>query len=91
MSCGVVCGCGLNPMLLWFWRSLTAVALIQPLAWEPTYAVSADLKKQTKQNKIMPFVAMWMQLQVILPGEVSQKEKDKYHMYHLHVKSKIWH
>ena len=33
-----------------------------------------------KQNKIMPFVATWMQLEIIILGEVSQKEKDKYHM-----------
>ena len=33
-----------------------------------------------KQNKIMPFVATWMQPEVIILGEVSQKEKDKYHM-----------
>ena len=30
---------------------LAAVAVIQPLAWEPPYALSAALKSKTKQNK----------------------------------------
>ena len=37
----------------------------------------------TKKNKIMPFVATWMQLETLLLSEVSQKEKDKYHMISL--------
>ena len=28
----------------------------------------------------MPFAATWMQLEMIILSEVSQKEKDKYHM-----------
>ena len=36
-----------------------------------------------KKNKIMPFAATWMQLEVIVLSEVSQKEKDKYHMISL--------
>ena len=31
-----------------------------------------------KKNEIMPFVAAWMQLKMIILSEVSQKEKDKY-------------
>ena len=33
-----------------------------------------------RKNKIMPFAATWMQLEIIILSEVSQKEKDKYHM-----------
>ena len=29
---------------------------------------------------MMPFAAMWMDLEIIIPSKVSQKEKDKYHM-----------
>ena len=36
-----------------------------------------------KRNEIMPFTATWMQLKIIILSEVSQKEKDKYHMISL--------
>ena len=36
-----------------------------------------------KQDKIMPFVSTWMQLESFIISEVSQKEKDKYHMISL--------
>ena len=41
-----------------------------------------------KRNKIVPFAATWMQLEILILSEVSWKEKDK--IYHLYVKSKIW-
>ena len=31
-----------------------------------------------KQNEIMPFAATWMDLEIIILSEISQKEKDKY-------------
>ena len=36
-----------------------------------------------KKNKIMPFTATWMGLEIIILSGVSQKEKDKYHMISL--------
>ena len=36
-----------------------------------------------KKNEIMPLAATWMQLEIIILSEVSQKEKDKYHMISL--------
>ena len=33
-----------------------------------------------KKNEIMPFAVMWMDLDMIILNEVSQKEKDKCHM-----------
>ena len=36
-----------------------------------------------KKNKIMPFAATWMDLEIITLSEVSQKEKDKYHIISL--------
>ena len=36
-----------------------------------------------KKNKIMPFAATWMQLENTILGEVSQKEKNKYHVVSL--------
>ena len=33
-----------------------------------------------KKNEIMQFVATWMDLEIITVSEVSQTEKEKYHM-----------
>uniref|UniRef100_A0A8D0MK19 DUF1725 domain-containing protein n=1 Tax=Sus scrofa TaxID=9823 RepID=A0A8D0MK19_PIG len=33
-----------------------------------------------KKNDIMPFAATWMELETLILSEISQKEKDKYHM-----------
>jgi len=50
MSCGVGHRCNSDLALLWLWHRPAATALIQPLAWEPPYAVGAALKK-TNKNK----------------------------------------
>ena len=36
-----------------------------------------------KKNEIMPFAATWMELETLILSEVSQEEKDKYHMISL--------
>ena len=36
-----------------------------------------------KKNEIMPFAAIWMDLEIILLNEVSQTETDKYNMISL--------
>ena len=36
-----------------------------------------------KKNGIMPFAATWMDTEIIILSDVSQKEKDKYHMISL--------
>ena len=45
VSCGVGRRHGLDPALLWLWRSPAATAPIRPLAWEPPYAAAAALEK----------------------------------------------
>ena len=44
------------------------------------YIYTMEYYSAMKRNEIMPFVATWMQLEIIILSEVSQKEKDKYHM-----------
>ena len=36
-----------------------------------------------KKNEIMPFAATWMELETLILSEMSQKDKDKYHMISL--------
>ena len=49
-SCDVGRRQGLNPVWLWLWRKATAVAPIQPPAWEPLYASGAAKKKKKKKE-----------------------------------------
>ena len=46
MSYGVGHRQASDPVLLWLWRRLAAVAPIQPLPWEPPHAVGVALKRQ---------------------------------------------
>ena len=43
------------------------------------YIYAMEYYSTIKMNEIMPFAATWMQLEIIIQSEVSQKEKDKYH------------
>ena len=36
-----------------------------------------------KKNDIMPFAATWMELETLILSEISQKEREKYHMISL--------
>ena len=51
MTCRLGHRHGSDLALLWLWHRLVAVALIGPLAWEPPYAMGADLKRQKTKNK----------------------------------------
>ena len=44
------------------------------------YIYTMEHYSAVKKNKIMPFAATWMQLEIIILSEVSQKEKDKCHV-----------
>ena len=35
------------------------------------------------KKKIMPFAATWMEIETLILSEMSQKDKDKYHMISL--------
>ena len=44
------------------------------------YIYTMEYYSAIKKNEIMPFAATWMDLDIITLSEVSQTEKDKYHM-----------
>ena len=44
------------------------------------YIYKKEYYTAIKKNNIMPSAAAWMELEIIILSEVSQKEKDKYHM-----------
>ena len=52
------------------------------------YIYTMEYYSAMKKNRIMPFVATWMDLEIIILSEQSQTEKDTYICYHLYVESK---
>ena len=50
------------------------------------YIYTMEYYSAIKKNKIRPFVATQMELESLIPNEVSQKEKDKCHM----ISTYIW-
>ena len=47
------------------------------------YIYTMEYYSVIKKKEIMPFAATWLQPEIIILSEVSQKEKDKYHMISL--------
>ena len=47
------------------------------------YMYTMEYYSAIKSNEVMPFAATWMELEIIILSEVSQTEKDKYHMISL--------
>ena len=50
---------------------------------EMWYIYTAEYYSAIKKNEITPFVATWMDLEIIILSEVIQTKKDKYHMISL--------
>ena len=44
------------------------------------YIYTMEYYSAIKMNEIMPFAATWIDLEIIILNEVSQTEKDKYHI-----------
>ena len=42
---------------------------------EGVFHIHSGILFSHKKNEIKPFAAKWMQLEIIIPSEVSQKEK----------------
>ena len=47
------------------------------------YIYTMDYYSAIKKHKIMPFAAIWIELETLILSEVSQKDKDKYYMMSL--------
>ena len=47
------------------------------------YIYTMEYYSAIKKNDIMPFAATWMELENLILSEMSQKDKDKYHMISL--------
>ena len=48
-----------------------------------THTHTLEYYSALKKNEIMPFAAIWMQWEIIILSEVSQRERDKYHVISL--------
>ena len=44
------------------------------------YIYTVEYYSAIKKNEIMPFAAAWMDLEITILNEISQTEKDKYHI-----------
>ena len=47
------------------------------------YIYAMEYYSAIKKKDIMPFAAIWMELEILILSEISQKEKDKYHVISL--------
>ena len=54
------------------------------------YVYSMDYYSAIKKNRIMSFSATWVNLETVILSEVSQTEKDKYHIISLICGIKKW-
>ena len=50
---------------------------------EDVVHVYSEILLSHKKNETILFAATWMDLEIIMPSEVSQTKKDKYHMWSL--------
>ena len=47
------------------------------------YIYTMEYYSAIKKKNIMPFTETWMELQTLILSEISQKNKDKYHLISL--------
>ena len=48
---------------------------------EEVVHVTMEYDSATGMNMILPFAAIWMDLEILIASDVSQTENDKYHVY----------
>ena len=47
------------------------------------YIYTMEYYSTIKKNEIMPFTATWLDLEIVILSEISQTEKEKYHIISL--------
>ena len=52
------------------------------------YIHTMEYSLAIKKNKILPFVATWMDLEGIMLSKINQTQRDKYHMILLYMESR---
>ena len=74
---------------------IAVLSTMAKLRKEPKYPPSSEWIKKMwfmytmeyylamRKNEIWPFAAMWMEMESIMLSEISQAEKDRYHMFSL--------
>ena len=51
--------------------------------WKRWYIYTIEYYSAIKKNDVIPFIATWVELETLILSEISQKDKDKYHMISL--------
>ena len=59
------------------------MSIVRGMHEEDVVRIYNGIYSAVKKNEIMPFAATWVDLEIIILSEVSQTEKDKYHMISL--------
>ena len=54
--------------------------MIEEWIKEMWYMYTVEYYSAIRKNETVPFIATWMDLEIIILSEVSQTEKEKYHM-----------
>ena len=65
------------------WMDKEDVVCVNIYIYTYTHTYTMEYYSAIKMNEIMPFATTWMDLEIIILSEVSQTEKDKYHMISL--------
>ena len=68
--------------IAWSWKQ-TKCPLTDEWIKKMWYIYTMEYYSAIKKNEIMSFAATWLDLEIIILSEVSQTEKDKYHMISL--------
>ena len=63
-----------------FIAALFIIAKINEWIKKMWYLYTMKYYSVIKKNNVMPFVATWMDLEIIILNDVSQTEKNKYHV-----------